>query len=94
MSLNKNLKIKIFDREYSLVVDNEDRARKVSEYVNSLINDLSVDMNGQPSHTIAIVAALNIANDYFIEKETSEKDIAEATERLNRLNLLFEDISK
>lgn len=93
MYSNKKLKIKIFDREYSLVVDNEERARNVSEYVNSLMNDLNVDMNGQPPHTIAIVAALNIANDYFLEKENSAKDLQEATERLNKLNLLLEDIS-
>ncbi len=93
MSSNKKLKIKIFDKEYTLVVDNEDRARNVSEYVNSLLNDLNTDMNGQPPQTIAIVAALNIANDYFIEKETADKTYEEATERLNKLNLLLEDIS-
>ncbi len=93
MSSNQKLKIKIFDKEYSLVVDNEERARNVSEYVNSLMNDLSVDMNGQPPQTIAIVAALNIANDFFIEQENAEKTFAEATERLNKLNLLLEDIS-
>jgi cell division protein ZapA len=94
MSSTNKLKIKIFDREYSLVVDNEERARNVSEYVNSLMNDLSVDMNGQPPQTIAIVAALNIANDYFIEKENSDKAYKEAIDRLNKLNLLLEDISQ
>lgn len=93
MSSNQKLKFKIFDKEYSLVVDNEERARYVSEYVNSLMNDLTIDMKGQPPQTIAIIAALNIANDYFIEQENAEKTYAEATERLNKLNLILEDIS-
>lgn len=93
MSSKTKLKIKLFDKEYTFVVDNEERARNVSEYVNSLMNDLSIDMSGQPPQTIAIVAALNIANDYFIEKENSDNSYKEAAERLNRLNLLLEGIS-
>lgn len=93
MSSNTKLKLKIFDKEYSLVVDNEERAKNVSEYVNSLMNDLKVDMNGQPPQTIAIVAALNIANDLFIEKENVAKDFQIATEKINTLNQLLEDIS-
>lgn len=93
MSSKNKLKIKLFDKEYTFVVDNKERAHNVSEYVNSLINDLSTDMSGQPPQTIAIVAALNIANDYFIEKENCDKAFEEATERINRLNVLLEGIS-
>ncbi|MCX8057722.1 MAG: cell division protein ZapA [Ignavibacteria bacterium] len=94
MSSNKKLKIKIFDKEFTLVVEDEERAKDVSAYVNSLMNDLSTDMMGQPPQTIATVAALNIANDLYIEKDLANKTYQEATERLNKLNLLLEGISE
>lgn len=93
MSSQKKLKIKIFDKEYSLVVENEERALAVSEYVNSLMNDLQNDMSNQPPQTIAVVASLNIANDLFIEKEVTSQTFEEAIERLKKINTLLEDIS-
>ncbi len=94
MPSNKKLKIKIFDREYTLQVENEERAKKVSDYVNSLMNDLNVDMEGHPPHTIAIVAALNIATELFEEKEQFEEIYKNAIERIGKLNLLLEGISE
>lgn len=93
MSSQKKLKIKIFDKEYSLVVENEKRALAVSEYVNSLMNDLQNDMINQPPQTIAVVASLNIANDLFIEKEVTSQTFEDAFERLKKINTLLEDIS-
>lgn len=93
MSSQKKLKIKIFDKEYSLVVENEKRALAVSEYVNLLMNDLQNDMINQPPQTIAVVASLNIANDLFIEKEVTSQTFEDAFERLKKINTLLEDIS-
>lgn len=93
MSNQKKLKIKIFDKEYSLLVENEERAKDLGDYVNTLMNDLREDMSDQPSQTVAILASLNIANDLFAEKESFNKSIDKATERINKLNLLLEDIS-
>ncbi|MBU2447419.1 MAG: cell division protein ZapA [Bacteroidetes bacterium] len=93
MSNQKKLKIKIFDKEYSLLVENEERAKDLGDYVNTLMNDLREDMSDQPSQTVAVLASLNIANDLFAEKESFNKSIDKATERINKLNLLLEDIS-
>ncbi len=93
MSSQKKLKIKIFDKEYSLLVENEDRAKELGDYVNTLMNDLREDMSDQPTQTVAVLASLNIANDLFTEKDQSNKIIANATERVKKLNLLLEDIT-
>ncbi len=93
MSNQKKLKIKIFDKEYSLLVENEERAKDLGDYVNTLINDLREDMSDQPSQTVAVLASLNIANDLFAEKDSFNKTIDQATDRINKLNLLLEDIS-
>ncbi|MBM4174768.1 MAG: cell division protein ZapA [Ignavibacteria bacterium] len=93
MSNQKKLKIKIFDKEYSLLVENEERAKDLGDYVNTLMNDLREDMSDQPTQTVAVLASLNIANDLFAEKDSYNKSIDKANERINKLNLLLEDIS-
>jgi cell division protein ZapA len=93
MSNQKKLKIKIFDKEYSLLVENEERAKDLGEYVNTLMNDLREDMSDQPTQTVAVLASLNIANDLFAEKESFNKTLDKSIERINKLNLLLEDIS-
>ncbi len=94
MSLQKKLKIRILDREYPIVSENEERARMAAEYVDSLMTSFKEEYGEQNPLNIAILTLLNITDEYFTERDLTSEIIKEATERLRKLNILLEDFSE
>lgn len=93
MSEKKKLKVKIFDREYSLLVENQDIAAELAEYVNKVMDDTKKELPDQPSDTIAIIAALNIAYDLFLEKNNYREFSIQATDKIKKIKLLLNESS-
>lgn len=93
MSEKKKLKVKIFDKEYSLLVENEDIAAELAEYVNKVMDDTKNELPDQPADTIAIIAALNIAYDLFMEKNNYREFSIQATDKIKKIKLLLNDTS-
>jgi cell division protein ZapA len=71
----KNLvRVEILGREYTVKSDEgEERVRNIAEYVNRKIKEVSEGGQTVSTLNLAILAALNIANDYF-EAIEDEKD--------------------
>jgi cell division protein ZapA len=86
----KKLKVKIFDKEFSLLVENEEIAADLAKYVNKIMDDTSEELKGQPTETIAIIAALNIAYDLSIEKNKFKEFSIQATDRIKKVKLLLD----
>jgi len=83
----KNLvRIEILGREYTIKSDEgEERVKKIAEYVNQKIKEISGGTQTASTMNAAILAALNIANDYFQileERKTAREDLDTKTERL------------
>ncbi len=91
MADKKKLKIKIFDREYSLLVDNEEIATELAIYVNKVMEETKAELPDQPSQTIAIIASLNIAYDLFLEKNKNKEFLIQASEKVKRIKLLLNE---
>ena len=91
MSEKKKLKVKIFDKEYSLLVENEDIAAELAQYVNKVMDDTKRELPDQPSDTIAIIAALNIAYDLFMEKNNYREFSIQATDKIKKIKLLLNE---
>ncbi len=89
MSDKKKLKIKIFDKEYSLLVEDEEVAKELATYVNSVMEEVKTELSEQSSQTIAIIAALNIAYDFFLEKSKNKEYLVKANERVKKIKLLL-----
>jgi cell division protein ZapA len=89
MNEKKKLKIKIFEKEYSLLVDNEEIAKELAIYVNKVMEETKEELPDQQSQTIAIIACLNIAYDLFIEKNKNREFLIQATDKVKRLKLLL-----
>jgi cell division protein ZapA len=91
----KKLKINIFGKDYSLLVENEDMAKELADYVNDLMSDMKNEMPEQTNETIAVLAALNIASDLFVVKNKYREYSIQATDRIKKLRLLIteKDIS-
>ncbi|MFA7288434.1 MAG: cell division protein ZapA [Melioribacteraceae bacterium] len=85
----KKLKVKIFDQDYSLLVDNEEIAKELADYVNDMMEDTKEELPGQPKDTIAIIAALNIAYDLFVEKNKFLEFSIQATDKIKKIKLLM-----
>jgi cell division protein ZapA len=63
----KNLiRVEILGREYTVKSDEgEERVKDIAEYVNRKIKEVSESGQTVSTLNLAILAALNIANDYF-----------------------------
>ncbi len=93
MTEKKKLKVKIFDKEYSLLVDNEEIAKELAVYVNNVMEETKQELPDQPAQTIAIIASLNIAYDYFIEKNKNKEFLIQATDKVKKIKLLLNQSS-
>ena len=87
----KKLKVNIFDKDYSLLVENEDLAADLAKYVNNMMNETKDEMPTQPTETIAVIAALNIAYDLFIEKNKFREFSIQATDKVKKIKLLLNE---
>jgi cell division protein ZapA len=93
MTDKKKLKIKIFDKEYSLLVENEEIAQELAIYVNKVMEETKDELPDQPAQTIAIIACLNIAYDLFLEKNKNRELLIQAADKIKKLKLLLNDPS-
>ena len=91
MAEKKKLKVKIFDKEYSLLVENEEVAADLADYVNKVINETKEELKNQSNETIAIIAAINIAYDLSVEKNNFREFTIQATDRIKKLKLLIDE---
>ncbi len=89
MTEKKKLQVKIFDKDYSLLVENEEIALELAKYVNTIMDDTKKDLADQPRETIAIIAALNIAYDLFIEKNKYREFKVQAIDKIKKIKLLL-----
>ncbi len=89
MTEKKKLKVKIFDKEYSLLVENQEIAAELAEYVNRIMEETRDELPDQPKDTIAIIAALNIAYDLFVEKNKFREFSIQATDKIKKIKLLL-----
>ena len=91
MNEKKKLKIKIFDKEYSLLVENEEIAKELAVYVNKVMDETKDELPDQPVQTIAIIACLNIAFDLFLEKNKNREFLIQASDKVKKIKLLIAD---
>ncbi|MGK9367883.1 cell division protein ZapA [Melioribacter sp. Ez-97] len=91
MAEKKKLKVKIFDKEYSLLVENQEVAAELAEYVNRMMEETQEELPDQPKDTIAIIAALNIAYDLFVERNKFREFSIQATDKIKKIKLLLDE---
>lgn len=78
--MKQSLKVDIFGNDYILKADTDDiRIQKVAEFVDKKMREVSLSTNSKNTTNIAILAALNIADEYLRIKD--ERDKAETKTR-------------
>jgi len=91
MQNKKKLKVNIFGKDFSLLVENEEIAKELAEYVNRVMQETEEELVNQPSETIAIIAALNIAYDLSVEKNKFREFSIQATDKIKKIKLLLNE---
>ena len=82
----KEIRVRIFNSEYNLQGENSEKVERISDYVDGILNRINTESPNQSEETIAVVTALNIAEDFFREKETrldSEKELSQIVDEIN-----------
>ena len=80
MDKAKSLKLRIFDKEYTIVSDeSEERVTKTAELVDSLMREIVEHAKKLPEERIAVLAALRLASKLLtieskIEQERQKQD--------------------
>lgn len=89
----KRVEIDIFGQTFSLIAEDEARLQEVARYVDAQMKDLSQSTATIDSFRLAVLAALNIANERFELADRLESRHQEAEARVAALSAQAERIS-
>ena len=82
----KQIKVKIYDQEYIVQSDeSEEQLNRIAAYVNDKLKEIQDNAKGLSEKKMAILAALNIASEYFQaikERDELSTNIRQKTEAL------------
>ncbi|KAA0207803.1 cell division protein ZapA [Ignavibacteria bacterium CHB1] len=91
---NQGIKVRIFNNEYHLQGDDAEQVERIANYVDNLMQKINFESPGQRPETIAVVSALNIAENYFKEKESSGRNEKICADILNECSSKLDELSK
>lgn len=79
--------VNIFGADYSLVSEgNEDYLKSIARYLDDKMREIDRSQDLKSVSKVAILAALNIVEELFQEREYREKLIAEINEEARNMN--------
>ncbi len=91
---SSGIKVKIFNSEYNLVGENPAEVEKIANYVDNTMHKISYQSPYTSVEFIAIVSAINIAENYFKEKESKRALEKEFTSLLNDFSARIDDLNQ
>lgn len=84
--VKRNVEVKIFGQRYSLKSEfTEEQAKKVAAYVDRKMREIAASTNSVDSLHIAMLTALNIAQEYLEEKDNKKELLRRIKNRADRL---------
>lgn len=81
----KSVRVKIFGSEYPLRGESEEFTKKVAGHVDAMINSVHDKIPEQPPLTISVLAALNITEDLYKEKEKSSQIVSSLEYEISKI---------
>jgi len=78
------VEIRVYGRSYTIRVkgeENEEYISRLTSYVDQKMQEIAVKSRSEDPTKIAVLAALNIADDYFV----SQKRLDQVDERIDRM---------
>jgi cell division protein ZapA len=82
----KSIRVRIFGNEYPLRGENEDFTKRVATYVDGMLTRIHDKIPEQPPMTVAVLSALNIAEDVLKERDQHEEDVNHMEAEVEKLS--------
>jgi cell division protein ZapA len=87
------IRVNIFGTEYTLVSDNnETSVTEIAQYIDHKIREIDRSSAIKSINKLAILAALNIAEELFQEREYRNKLLDQLNEEARKLNDSIQDV--
>ena len=81
--MKKSYEVKILDQKFVLKTDNDEtHVKRIADYVNKIMHDIRQRSHTISTQNIAILGALNIAEEFFAHEEEIKTQISEWRDRL------------
>jgi cell division protein ZapA len=89
---NGSVRVEIFDQAYNLRGSDADYIIKLAEYVDGKMRAVSEQTSTVDSVRLAVLAALNIADEYHLLKRSMETASPEARQRASKLTRALDEV--
>ena len=97
-NVSSSVRVEIFDQGYNLRGTDPEYILKLAEYVDSKMRAVAEQTHTVDSARLAVLAALNIADEYHLLKRTSEGGSSDSSKRarqlLNALDEVLSDVRR
>ena len=90
--VNGSVRVEIFDQVYNLRGSDADYILKLAEYVDGKMRAVSQQTATVDSVRLAVLAALNIADEYHLLKRRLEASSPEARQRASKLASALDEV--
>jgi len=81
----KSIRVKIYGSEYPLRGEDEESTRRAATYVDEMMNTIHGRIPDQPPVTVAVLSALNVAQDLFKDREKHSSIVSEIENELRKV---------
>ncbi|MEX0773540.1 MAG: cell division protein ZapA [Balneolales bacterium] len=90
----KSIKVTVLGKQYPLKINDGDEAlmHEISAFVDKRFRDFKGALANQSESTIMILAALSIAEEYFLERDKKTKSGGNNEEIMSAVNSSIEEI--
>lgn len=87
------MRVSIFGSEYSLLAENDESyIKEIARYVDDKMREIDDSQSLKSSMKVAILAALNIADELYQERAYREKLLNQLNEEAKKLNRSLIDV--
>lgn len=89
---NSSVRVEIFDQGYNLRGTDPDYILKLAEYVDSKMRAVAEQTHTVDSARLAVLAALNIADEFHLLKRRSDGGTSESSKRTRQLLSALDEV--
>jgi cell division protein ZapA len=81
----KSVRLRIYGQEYPLRVDNEELTTESARRLDKMMTDLHTQIPDQPPVTLAVLSALNLAEDLSHEQEDKRQILSKVEQEVRSI---------
>ena len=82
----KSIRVTIFGSEYPLRGEDEQLTKRIAEHVDTMLNSIHERIPEQPPLTVAVLAALNITEEYMKEQNGNQQALSTVEAEITKLS--------